>query len=265
MNTKKNTIHVCLTSKCNYCCSYCFFPVHLSDESDFNVQTWRKIINRIINVSKVCNIKRISFVGGEPLLSPALFELIDLCNERKMECSLTTNGSLLSERIISILEGKIAYLGLSVDSINRDTNIRIGRHVNERCLSRNQIIRISQALSEHNIPLKINRVISKLNCDEKPSILFDNLIFSRLKLINLYMNYGINDFSKSLQLSQIDFQKVCAAYTKYAPEIETEETMTNAYYIINSNGDVVISRNGFLENHGNILSMSLKELILKWS
>lgn len=263
MNSKKNTVQVCLTNKCNYHCVYCFSPVYLADQADLDVAIWIKIIKRIIDISKKCEITRINFVGGEPFLSPALFDVIDLCFRNGIKCALTTNGSLLTEEIAAKLQGKIEHIGLSIDSINQKTNIMIGRCDCGNCLTYSKVVSISRFLFKHNIPLKINRVLSTFNCCENPSFL-DSIVFGRLKLMEVYINNGINDNAVSYRLSRDEFQKAYSLYMDYSPEVETAQTMTDAYYMINSNGDIVMSRNGKIINYGNILSMQTDNLIALW-
>lgn len=261
MKTKKQTLQICLTNSCNCNCRYCFAPTHYCKDSDLSLAQWEQLLTKIARIAPCCGIDKINIVGGEPLLAPYLFNFLDLCYAYRLPCTITTNGFNLDEQIISRLSGKINYLGLSVDSIDCATNQKIGRMVGNRTLRLADIICISNLLKKHNIPLKVNRVLSKFNASEDPSPLLDSITFFRLKLLDVYINAGVNDESAAYKLSEQEFFAACKKYSHYTPVIETNESMDNAYYLINNDASIVISKNGTYQTMGNMLHLSENALI----
>ena len=100
-----------LTNNCNLRCVYCFRQKNLKN-SHLNKQTCVQIINHIKAIDKNRKIEgdtiRVIFFGGEPLLNfnSLKFMVNELKNNienYKLEYSMSTNGTLLTTKIIEFL------------------------------------------------------------------------------------------------------------------------------------------------------------------
>ena len=68
-----------------------------------------------------------NIAGGEPMLYPGLMELVQYIRDKGVKVSLITNGSMMDEEWIKNYAVMYETIGFSVDSINDETNRKIGR------------------------------------------------------------------------------------------------------------------------------------------
>ena len=97
-----------LTHNCNLRCHYCYGGRKFKKNMSFS--TVQKIVEFIFGISPPNQSINFTFFGGEPLLC---FDLIQRAityiknqadiNERLVDFSITTNGTLLSDEILDFL------------------------------------------------------------------------------------------------------------------------------------------------------------------
>ena len=123
---KPNIINFHITDACNYTCKHCFADFKMKD---LPLKDAKKVIDSIEMFFRENEIDngRINIAGGEPLMYRHLDEIIDYIAEKNIKVSIITNGSRLTEERIAAWSGKVAMIGISVDAINADANIHIGR------------------------------------------------------------------------------------------------------------------------------------------
>ncbi|MDP3888619.1 MAG: radical SAM protein [bacterium] len=114
-----------ITNRCNFNCLMCQridLKVPISD-MDYNV--YLKVMK------KLDGIKEIILTGwGEPLMHPKLIEIIDVAKKNKKRVSLTSNGSLLTEKTAKkLLDSKIDSISFSLDDVNAPKTGSIGHPV----------------------------------------------------------------------------------------------------------------------------------------
>ena len=99
-----------LTDRCNLDCSYC-------TEYD-NSRPHPKLADLKLWIRKIRDLgtMRIALVGGEPLMHPNVVEIVRYCRELGFATSLTTNGFLLTRRLLAELEeAGLQVMQISVD------------------------------------------------------------------------------------------------------------------------------------------------------
>ncbi len=118
-----------LTPGCNFSCLHCFAPRDTAWEQDRGdvptvLRNIRRMGKRMVpDAPRV----RLNLAGGEPLLDLAGSERIAREAVRLgMEVSLITNGWYLDS--CTALLRNLCLVGISVDSLDHETNLRIGRH-----------------------------------------------------------------------------------------------------------------------------------------
>lgn len=112
---------VATTWKCNLRCSYCFVKDRTSEQNE-NVMS-PKTAQRLVDVldSGLNHVESICvhLYGGEPLTNlPALRALVEAAEEKpagRFNFAITTNGSLLSDEIIELLDRGRFQVILSLD------------------------------------------------------------------------------------------------------------------------------------------------------
>ncbi|GFZ33317.1 Cys-rich peptide radical SAM maturase CcpM [Clostridium zeae] len=121
---KKITLQV--TQKCNFRCAYCVYSETANGKQrthslkSMSFETAKKGIDFLLDHSRDLEEVNIGFYGGEPLLE---FELIkksveyaeDLFEGKDLSFTITTNGSLLTDKIIDFLIEHDIHTMISLD------------------------------------------------------------------------------------------------------------------------------------------------------
>lgn len=81
-----------ITYRCNNSCSHCYNE-SLRDRMELSKQAWIEILARLWSIG----IPHIVFTGGEPTLSPDLFDLIRFAESQGQITGLNTNGRKLKD------------------------------------------------------------------------------------------------------------------------------------------------------------------------
>ncbi|HCZ9270431.1 TPA: radical SAM protein [Vibrio alginolyticus] len=93
-----NTATIEILSKCNFDCMHCYL-----DNKNNKSLTLNKWFISISNLNKL-GITKLIITGGEPLLHPHFSEIYTYAYSYGMEVNIFTNGSLLSDKLISLFE-----------------------------------------------------------------------------------------------------------------------------------------------------------------
>ena len=156
---KINQCLITVTRACNLRCNFCYAKEAGYKASDFiNFDSIKKLID-------LCNdaeAKYIVLTGGEPLLYPELFKLLDYINSRphKMIIALATNGILLEnfDFCEKILNYGVSYVDVSMKGKDKQEWL----DVTEYDGSQQQLKAISN-LSRLNVDFTCSMVITHKN------------------------------------------------------------------------------------------------------
>jgi MoaA/NifB/PqqE/SkfB family radical SAM enzyme len=110
-----------LTYRCNLSCSYCDSGKgqRCADQryDEISLEQWEIIMDKMVSHSPILVI-----TGGEPLLYPAIPDLLRSARRKGFSfISLNTNGLLLTEEIIGLVDAVI----VSLDSLNQEKSDRL--------------------------------------------------------------------------------------------------------------------------------------------
>jgi len=107
------------TNRCNLNCVMCYRLEHLRGMGDMDLNLFTQIAQTLRGANHIC-----CHGGGEPLLHPHIFEMIDYAWE---EChpetlSITTNGTMLTRSVARRLQAsKLNRMFVSVDGTDEQT------------------------------------------------------------------------------------------------------------------------------------------------
>lgn len=103
-----------VTRRCNLSCGYCFEYDNTSEPVPVgDLKKWIDSLHRL-------KVAHITLLGGEPLMHPALAEIV-AHGRRLSTVSITTNGFLLSEQTIEALNGAdLSHMQISIDTSRPD-------------------------------------------------------------------------------------------------------------------------------------------------
>ena len=252
-----------ITNRCNYHCTYCFGK--FNGQKDPTLDDAKKIVDNIALYFAQNNIAdgRINFAGGEPTLYEHLDELIDYTSSLGIRVSIVTNGSLLTPERIRSWRGKVSCIGISIDSIDCDTNLAIGRCCRNKVISLSQWSKLTKALHDCGIDLKINTVVSRLNLDEDLSELYRVLSPKKIKLFQMHLIDGINDQAKPHEITESEFVSFCERHKTFESVLVAEPcgSMENSYLMINPEGKFQLNNNGSYQTFGDLNTTSLSEIL----
>ncbi len=108
-----------ITERCNLRCKHCFVSsVPNGSYMDYEVIE-NDILPRLLNL----NVIKVTLTGGEPFVHPNLFEICNLFACNGIEITICTNGTLVTENILSKFE-KIHHLkfNISLDGFSFDSH-----------------------------------------------------------------------------------------------------------------------------------------------
>jgi organic radical activating enzyme len=89
-----NTLQIFITNDCNLKCTGCFARNIMGNEKKYiSIEEYKKAIEDAHN--KGC--KRVTLIGGEPLLHPDIKLFIDENNKLQLKTTIYTNGTLLNQ------------------------------------------------------------------------------------------------------------------------------------------------------------------------
>ncbi len=99
-----------VTDQCNLDCAYC--TEYDNSRPHPSLDDLKKWVSKIRELGTM----RIALVGGEPLVHPNIVELVRYCRELGFATSLTTNGFLLTRKLVVELEDAgLQVMQISVD------------------------------------------------------------------------------------------------------------------------------------------------------
>ena len=154
-----------LTHRCPLRCPYCSNPVVL-DRRDRELDTaeWRRVLEQ----AAALGVLHVHFSGGEPMARSDLPELVQHAAELGLYTNLITSGVLMDEAAVEVLSAAgLDHVQLSFQDVIKKEADRIGglRGGHEAKL------RAVRLLVENDIPLTINFVVHRQNCDRIPEMI----------------------------------------------------------------------------------------------
>lgn len=198
-------INLHILEACNFKCRHCFSK--FETKKALPVEDWKKIIDNCIAVADVAGF---NIAGGEPILYPGLAELVQYIRSKCVKVSLITNGSLMDEEWIKNYAGLYETIGFSVDSLNDETNKKIGRcDRSGKAIPADRIVELCWLIRRYapGCRIKINTVVSALNKDEVMSDFIDEIAADRWKILRMKpFQYG-NFSNLDIQVSNEEFER----------------------------------------------------------
>lgn len=248
---EKYKINLHILEACNFRCRQCFSK--FGTEKLLPVEDWKKIIDNCIAGADVTEF---NIAGGEPMLYPGLTELVKYIRSKGVKASLITNGSLMDEEWIKNYSGLYETIGFSVDSLDDETNRKIGRcDRSGKTMPSGRIVELCGLIRKYapGCRIKINTVVSALNKDEAMSDFIDEIAADRWKILRMKpFQYG--SFSNlDIQVSDEEFEEFVernreknrekdkedgkeAGVETARREVVVEPDMRASYVLIDSNG-----------------------------
>lgn len=211
--------------------------------------------------------EKITFAGGEPTLCPWLDELIFTAKSHGMTTMIVTNGTRLTPDFLLRNKEFLDWIAISVDSINSNTNLQIGRAINGRkeiCLDTYKML--LDQIKQNGYGLKINTVVNALNVTEDFTEFIKFAEPKRWKVLQVLSVVGQNDNSvEELLISSGEFMGFVArhkhleAITKVVSE--SNDLIRGSYAMVDPAGRFFDSSNGSHHYSSPILEVGVRDAL----
>lgn len=150
-------VHLWVTRRCNLSCSYCY--VSKKDYPELNTQDMKRAI---YHIKKELDCNLIALMGGEPLIRKDLPDLVQYMTDLEMFSYITTNGTLLQDKMIfKLFESELNMLEISLDGVHPNG---VSKKTGDRLIPTiNKLIEFSET---YDTEISVNMVITKQNYHE---------------------------------------------------------------------------------------------------
>ena len=206
-----------LTERCNLRCVYCYHQE--KTERDLSVDAGMQAIDFVLRHSGQ-NV-RIGFVGGETLLRfDVIEELVEYAQKnaksqrKRLLFALTTNGTLLDDRIIAFCEDHRIFIVLSADGARRSHDMHRITPSGEG--SFDLVEKAIDRMVEYQGPWQVNTVITP----KTAPLLYENVMF----LVDRGCRSLEQAIDYSAEWTERDFAALAVNYEKVA-ELWMEEIL----------------------------------------
>jgi len=109
-----------ITQACNLNCQHCYQNAHKRPDSD-ELRTEEKL--NLLDQMGEEFVPFVAFAGGEPLVAPDLWQVLERCCQRSIHVTLATNGTLLTPEICARLKAaNVKYVEVSLESIDPEVH-----------------------------------------------------------------------------------------------------------------------------------------------
>jgi radical S-adenosyl methionine domain-containing protein 2 len=229
------TVNLHLERRCNMRCEYCYgqFPER---PPMLSIARWSEILDELAR----SGVRRVSFSGGEPTLFRGLDALLRHARSLSMQCSMITNGTLLTDEMLD----ELSMVGLTVDSADESSLRAIGRALKGGGSYLSLVRSVVARAKARSVRVKLNTVVTTRNVHEDLSALVIELAPAKWKPMQFTEVEGENDRAAAqLRVSDEAFaafvarhERVARAGIWVAPE--TDATIRSTYVMIDPSGRV---------------------------
>ena len=226
---KPESVNFHYTRLCNFSCGFCFHTKKSSDKLPIEDAI------RGCDMLKKAGTRKLNIAGGEPFIYPHyLGELIKQCKENiKIEkISVITNGSLVKKDFFEKFGKYIDVFGVSCDSFDKETNIRIGR--GKKGENVQKLFKIRELCKQYGIKFKLNTVVCNYNKDENMVENIKKLNPDRWKVFQVLMVKGENeDKVTKFQITNEEFKQFVERHKEIKCMVaESNDNMKSSYLIL---------------------------------
>jgi len=194
----RNVILFAINNTCNCKCKMC----SIWKNGNKKIVKFEDAKKTLIKLRKN-NFGTIQITGGEPLLNPDVFRIIEYAKKLGFTVFLVTNGTLIDESLAKKLsEIKVDNVGVSFHHYNKIMCEKIFGHKDVL----NKLVNSVKLLKKEKIPVEALFTISKYNKDDIEKTI--DFINSKLNIsVSFCMPTTIKNTSFSLGNESVDFEK----------------------------------------------------------
>ena len=247
VNASELKVNLHFIDACNAHCRGCFATEFPGEDHFMSLENAHKTI---INLC-AAGVARFNLAGGEPTIHPHFAEICKFIHDRGCSVSVITNGSRLSAEFLDRVGPYLETIGLSIDSFDYDTSVRLGRFTgsarNPKYFGFNELSALVPKIRSYGINLKINTVISNQNCEEIMADRIRELGVDRWKIIKMSPYHVGGHSNLDLIPTEEEYQHFVERNSYEHSVIETD--MKTTYLVIDPNGNLLDNSNTAAEEN----------------
>ena len=171
-----------LTKKCNLNCMHCYIPKDI-EKNEMTKDEWFHIVDQC----KELGVALIKLTGGEAMISPHFWNIVEYISQKEIRMRLYTNGSFLNEENVS----RLKKLGVNECQISVDGGTA-ATHDSFRRVKGNyeRIQNALPILQKYEMKVILSYTISDYNQREVENFVELSYQYSNVKIVvSPYMNY----------------------------------------------------------------------------
>lgn len=142
-----------ITNRCNFNCKHCNMDSGKAYDDELSFDESCKLIDEFAKF----NVKNICFTGGEPFSRPDFLDICEYAIKQGIYVCVTSNGSLITEKMINDHLYKFQLVRISIDGIN----------ANQHDSFRNKKGAYDKAMSSISLMLKSGCNVGVVTCVSK--------------------------------------------------------------------------------------------------
>lgn len=195
MNSPKiAAVNFHLWKPCNMTCRFCFSTYEdiVQSESAPSRLSKRDTLEIITKLADY-GYKKITFVGGEPLLCPWIDDSIMLAKHLGMKTMIVSNGSKVDKAWLKSISKHLDWFSISIDSQFDAINLKHGRSINSKVIPIEKYVSMCRWARSFGIKVKVNTVVTINNYREDLSSVIREIKPNRWKIFQALKIYGQND------------------------------------------------------------------------
>lgn len=212
--------------KCKFCyATYNDFVVN----KQLTLENAKEIIDKLISIG----LQKITFAGGEPMLWKHIDDSIIYAKSKGLVTSIITNGSMIDRQWLINMQSYLDWIGISIDSMNDETNKLIGR----KATTKTKYKVIIDLIKNYNYKLKINTVVNIYNKNEDFHYLINYARPDRWKVFQALPVEGQNDEQfNEVRITSNEYDNFINSHKSLNPVAENNEAMLHSYLLVDPLG-----------------------------
>ncbi|HET7353426.1 MAG TPA: GTP 3',8-cyclase MoaA, partial [Gaiellaceae bacterium] len=160
------TLRISITDRCNFRCVYCM-PKEVFGR-DYSFLERRELLTleelaRVVGVFAGLGVRTVRITGGEPLVRRNVEHLVELLaaietrDGDRLELALTTNGSILAQKVDALAAAGLSRVTVSLDSLDDEAF----RAMNDVDFPVQRVLDGIDAAAAAGLPVKVNAVVKR--------------------------------------------------------------------------------------------------------
>lgn len=248
-----------LLAPCNMVCRGCFAHLKEYRKYDSHVSAILRTLTEIDRLTRQYLSRKITFSGGEPTLLPNLPEVIRVAKYLGFTTSIVTNGATLNIEWLRKVRDDLDWIGISVDSLSKATNVALGRIVADKPMSCKKYSHLADLIHGEGYKLKVNTVISKHNIQEDFNEWIRQIVPERWKVMQALILRGENDGFRNFIVSKHEYLQFIKRHIGVNPIAESAEDMIDSYVMVSPDGTLLINSLGGICHGPKLREMSAQD------